>query len=246
MTTYTKSLISLMFATLVATSAQAQPLATPAADMQVPVLTINSQAKAVVPNDEMQITVRIRQVGFSSNEGNEYVSKMGTEAMSALKAAGIQLTAFSSTQYPEYSNTKLLKTKWTSEGRFTAKASNPADIQKMISVVNKLATKYPDVYVLQTSMTTSDKAFDAVKAQLTQDVATQFKQDALSVAKAMGYSNYQVKEISFQDGFGRGGGVPVMMMMKASAAPEADVVSAPVATEAEASASMSGQVYLIK
>ena len=245
MSPYTFKAVSLGLAVLFATSVHAQAVNTLVApDTLPPVLNINTQVKTTLVNDEMQLSISVRQQGVSANDGNEFVAKMTSEAMTALKAAGIKLSALTTNQYPEYSNGKVVKSKWTTEGRFTAQATS-THIPTLINVVNKLAARHPDVYTLQSNMTISEASLEKAKQTLITDASVKFKQEAQSIATAMGYSSFKLKEISFQEGFGHVG-YAAPRLMKAMASAEADVVAEPVATEGEASATLSGQVYLIK
>jgi predicted secreted protein len=191
--------------------------------MQQPsgVLSLNAQASAEVPQDEVEITLFYEQ---EAGEPSSLTSTLNERADAALqKARGVAgvtarsgaFSIFPSTDRDGRISTWRGRTEVVLESRDFAAASKLAGQMASIMQVGNVR------------FSLSPEAQRAAEQRLTGEAIKSFREQAASSSQAFGFSGYSIREVNVN----HGGVMPRPVMMMSAHAMGADAKSAPVPLE---------------
>ncbi|EDZ98274.1 protein of unknown function DUF541 [Burkholderia sp. H160] len=184
------------------------------------VLSLNAQASAEVPQDEVEITLFYEQ---EANEPSSLTSTLNERADAALqKARGVAGVTARSGAFSIFPSTDR-------DGRISAWRGRTEVVLKSrdFAAASKLAGQMASIMqVGNVSFSLSPEAQRAAEQRLSGEAIRSFREQAASSSQAFGFSGYSIREVNVN----HSGVMPRPMMMSARAM-GADAKGAPMALE---------------
>jgi predicted secreted protein len=208
-------------------------LAVPLLTAAGPALQLDSAARAEVPNDEMVVTLAVEHSGPQVGELNDTVLSRLNDAIAKAKSVPkVDARLGGVTTQPNWSDGRQVG--WQVRGEVVLES---LDMEALSVLSGRLAK---DMQLTGVNFRLSPARRMAEEKELLQEAASNFREKAASAAKAFGFSDYELRELSLQhkDGVQP----PRPMMMRAASAEMAPVP--PEGGRSEIVVTVSGTVEL--
>ncbi|MBC8749648.1 MULTISPECIES: SIMPL domain-containing protein [Paraburkholderia] len=191
--------------------------------MQQPsgVLSLNAQASAEVPQDEVEITLFYEQ---EASEPSSLTSTLNERADAALqKARGVSGVTARSGAFSIFPSTDR-------DGRISAWRGRTEVVleSRDFAAASKLAGQMASIMqVGNVRFSLSPEAQRAAEQRLSGEAIKSFREQAASSSQAFGFSGYSIREVNVN----HSGAMPRPMMMMSARAMGADAKSSPLSLE---------------
>lgn len=219
---------------LAASPAMAQVAAASAA---APEMQLDAQARSLVDNDLMTVSMTVEAEGPRVQELSQRVLATLQRAAARAKARpGIDVRIGSVSTQPVW-GPKGRTGNWQVRGGVTLSSTQVADLGLLASELTA------DMQISSVNFSLSRARSDEIEAQLMNEVAAAFKRKAQAMASALGFKGYAIKSVSLSQAGGVTPPRPVAMMR--SVAGTADAAAVPIPSEGgktEVVLTMSGAV----
>ncbi|MGF6966532.1 putative secreted protein [Paraburkholderia sp. WC7.3g] len=185
------------------------------------VLSLNAQASAEVPQDEVEITLFYEQ---EASEPSSLTSTLNERADAALqKARGVSGVTARSGAFSIFPSTDR-------DGRISAWRGRTEVVleSRDFAAASKLAGQMASIMqVGNVRFSLSPEAQRAAEQRLSGEAIKSFREQAASSSQAFGFSGYSIREVNVN----HSGAMPRPMMMMSARAMGADAKSAPLSLE---------------
>lgn len=230
-----KTWISALF--LIASTLQANAMPMENAPPPTGVLTLDAQASLDLPHDTVHLTLATEQEGNDPASISTALSKRVQQALTQAKAvAGINAQSGGFTIYPSNDGKGRIAA-WRGRVELLIESQN-------FGAASQLAGQLASTMQLaNVSFSLSREARDKVETQLAEQAIQAFRSKAQTAARAFGYGDYSIREVSINQ---QSGGMPFPRVYLAKAAM---AEAAPVPLEggkANVTVTVSGAVQMLK
>lgn len=209
----------------------------PAASAAAPELQLDAQARSLVDNDLMTVSMTVEAEGPRVQELSQRVLATLQRAAARAKAKpGIDARIGSVSTQPVW-GPKGRTGNWQVRGGVTLSSTQVAELGLLASELTA------DMQISSVNFSLSRARSDEIEAQLMNEVAAAFKRKAQAMASALGFKGYAIKAVSLSQAGGVTPPRPVAMMR--SVAGTADAAAVPIPSEGgktEVVLTMSGSV----
>lgn len=209
----------------------------PAASAAAPELNLDAQARSLVDNDLMTVSLTVEAEGPRVQELSQRVLATLQRAAARAKAKpGIDVRIGSVSTQPVW-GPKGRTANWQVRGGVTLSSTQVADLGLLASELTA------DMQISSVNFSLSRARSDEIEAQLMNEVAAAFKRKAQAMASALGFKGYAIKSVSLSQAGGVMPPRPVAMMRSVAGA--ADAAAVPIPSEGgktEVVLTMSGAV----
>ncbi|MFD0668116.1 SIMPL domain-containing protein [Ramlibacter sp. MAHUQ-53] len=193
----------------------------PAASWAGPELHLEAQARSLVDNDLMAVTLGVEHEGPRTQEPTQRVlAALQSAAARARAVPGIEVRLGSVNTQPVW-GPKGRTGQWVVRGSVTLTSTQQAALGQLAS---ELAS---ELQVHGVHFSLSRARSDEVEAQLMTEVAAAFRRKAQAMAGALGFKDYAVKAVTLSQAGGAVPPRPVAVQRAAAAAVDAAVVPIP-------------------
>lgn len=202
-----------------------------------PLVSLTTSAQRLVANDVAQATLYVETSGSDAGKVAAHLDQVTDTALKTAKRHDkVKVESGNRNSWPLYDKNNK-QTGWRGRAELRLESRDVAALSKLISALS------PELQFAGLSFSVSPQARDSAENALIPEALTAFKARAEIAARALGYRNYRVVEVSLNSG---GGFRPVAYRAKAmSAAVMADAAGPEMASgESELTVSAQGQIEL--
>lgn len=212
---------------------------------KLPTLSLSSHSTAVLAGDVANVRLSSQHLTSDLTHGYNKVSNDVKNAVDVLKKGNnvtYNLENITSTIRNKKGEGSEQEFTWAVSAALEVKSS---DLKNLGSLVSQLS---PYMNVVNYETTLSNKEKEKLEAKLMQDVTASFKKKAFALAKSLGYSNYEIKDINYHFNVGDSINPRGPRLMRAEMAVASDAPALPLGemSMVSASASINGSIVLVK
>lgn len=166
-----------------------------AEELHYNIVEFDESASVSVPNDTMNIVLRVQETGKSRNDVSNKVSRRVNAVLAKAKANhAFEVESGNRSVYPEYGEKRTI-TNWTDSADIRVKSMD-------FDALSKLAAETQDVAMLENvSFSVSPEKRAAAVEQSSEQALKAFQTRAKSVSNSLGFSSYKIVRVQLNQSF---------------------------------------------